>query len=217
MKRLTICFILLISSVAAVISQESEYRIKIIDNNGEWAYVSTLVIDDSISVTHSRDIDDIEENIYWVKLSEGRHHIRARLSEYNLLDTLVLLKKEHPYINLYVDMKNDFHLYEFREDFNKIYTNQNMSPVIGLRKDGTFLFKRFIHFGYIAWYQFESGKYTIKDELLTLNVTESSRNNLNNPSLVSYTYHFHLLNNEITDIDRYGNGVGGLEKSTFTK
>lgn len=216
MKNLIICFILLISSVTAVISQESEYRIKIIDKNGEWAYLSTLVVDDSIYVTH-RNIDDVEENIYWIKLSEGKHHIKASLSEYNLLDTLVLFKKEHPYINLYVDMKKDFHLLEFREGFNRIYTNQNMSPVIGLRKDGTFLFKRFIHFGYIAWHQFESGKYTIKEERLTLNVTESSRNNLSNPSQVSYTYHFNLLNNEITDIDRYGNEIGGLEKATLTK
>lgn len=178
--------------------EETEYEIKISDVNNEAPLLNYLLVDDSVYVSK---FDVLNDSCHFkVSLSEGKHRIQGEVYGYNLLDTIMLFTPQDKVINLAVNMINDFLRYEFKTGFEKVY---GLDPVIGLKNDGTFLRKSFLHTGGSACFQFEEGRYKLDGNKLILNV-EKYRCPCNARSgQMFHSYTFTLKDNKITDLDKY--------------
>lgn len=170
-----------------------------------------MVFDDSVFVI--LDIADIladNYNHYKINLPEGSHNIKASYEDYSLIDTTIIFTSNVRQIELIVDMKNAVHLSEFKDGFNKIYTNKNYEPIIGLREDGSFLLKSFFHISIVGCFQFESGKYKIEENKLILDVDNYRSRCFRSAQKIEHTYEYTIENDSIVDLNKYS---GFIEKN----
>ncbi|WP_163357969.1 hypothetical protein [Dysgonomonas sp. 25] len=189
-------------------AQTDEYEIRITDINNDEAELSFLAINDSIFLIP--DFDDLfgdKFGDYKISLNAGKHCIKGSIGKYIMIDTCINFAPPQQIIELSINMKDDFHLYEFQNGFSKVYSGGKAGTVIGLKSDSTFLMKRFIHPGYVAWFQLERGTYQIKGHILELIVTENSRSNIFEEVPHRPIYTFTIENGNIIDLDKYGNEV----------
>lgn len=202
--------IFFITLSTTLIAQSNEYEFRVTDLNNEYIYFHSLIIDDSIYVmTEINDILSDEQQIYKANLSEGKHKISASIEGYKMIDTIITFSPGIKNIDLSVDMKNDFHLYEFQNGFDKIYTNKDYLPIIGLRKDGTFLLRSFFHVSIVGCFQYERGKYKIENNILILDIDSYKSECFNSPQEIRHRYEYTIDNDSIIDIKKY---YGFIEK-----
>ncbi len=197
--RVFILFFLILWTVI-ISAQKVEYEIKISDVSNEMPLLNYLKIDDSIYV--NQDIDDILDDRcrFKVKLPEGKHRVQGEAYNYGLLDTTVLFSPANKTVNLFVNIVKDFCLYEFQKGFSKIY---GLDPVIGLRNDGTFMRKSFLHAGGAVCFQFEEGRYRIDDGKLILDVKEYKCPCNGRSGQMFHRYVFTLKDGEVVDLNKY--------------
>ncbi len=192
-----LCFIFWTAVISA---QKVEYEIKISDVDNEIPMLYYLKIDDSVYV--SIGTDDFFNDLcrFKVILPEGKHRVQGEVYRYELLDTIVMFSPANRTIDLSVDMIKDFCLYEFKEGFSKTY---GLDPVIGLRNDGTFLRKSFLHANGAACFQFEEGRYRIDGEMLILDVNKYKCPCNGLSGQMYHRYIFTLKDGQITDPNKY--------------
>lgn len=167
--------------------------------------VNHLMINDSVTI-----LSDFanNKNEYFVNLPIGSYQITSAWGyKYTLIDTIVTFD-ENKTITLTTNNIRDFWQREFQNDFCKVYSNGGETPIIGLKDDETFLFKRFIHLGYVAYFLFESGSYSIKNDILILNVNNYHPNPPSETDKTLYSYEFAIKNEDVIHIDKYGMEVG---------
>jgi len=204
---LSILFIFIFMNL---IAQNSEYEIKITDLNDDFIYFHKLTIDDSIYVlTERNDVLSDKLQIYKISLPDGEHKINASIEDCEIIDTIFVFHSDTRKIHLYVNMKRNFHFHEFKEGFNKIYTNKDYLPIIGLKDDGTFLLRSFFHISIIGCFQYERGRYKIEENKLILDVDNYRSKCFNSPPKMKHRYEYTIENDSITDIEKY---YGYIEK-----
>lgn len=185
-------------------AQNKTYEIQIKDVNSEECLIDYLIINDSITVLPNTQ----NNNTFFINLPESTCKIIGAIGCDTLINTTINLNKDNT-ITLFTDNIKDFWQKEYQEDFSKIYSNKGETPIIGLKKDGTFLFKRFIHISYAAYFLYETGNYSMLGNTLILSVNSyyHTRQSLN-LNKVLYQYSFILKDDKIIDINKYGMNIG---------
>lgn len=185
-------------------SQNIDCSIRFTDRDNLDVLFYYIVMDDSVYIQADlQSIINDNEIPYKFTASEGKHRIYASMEDYRLIDTIVTISVTNHNFTLPVDMKNDFHLYEFNKTkFDKIYT-KNYETIIGLKNDGTFLKRSFFHQSLVGCFQFERGKYSIDNEQLILDVTDYNSKCFKYSGIMNHRYEYTIKNDSIMDIGKY--------------
>ncbi len=195
-----ISFLLCINSFG----QSIETRFVLNDKDGSTIDYLYLVIDDSIYLQPDLDFELV------TSLVPGLHDIKCDLYGYSVIDTLIRVSETDTLIELKTDIVNDAYMNEFNSsDFEKIYTNPENLPIIGLKADNTFMMKSFFHVSIVGCFQIEKGIFELKNDTLILKVEDYDCPCLKTPEKIEHTYRFSILNDSIVDLDKY---FGFIEK-----
>lgn len=221
MKNLLLTILLTVISLQ-VFSQNNDflYTIRIEDKTYKDKVMTTdIIIDDTIYVSSGIDALLESKGIFKVLLKEGKHNIKAKIYDYKILDTTLIFFPERREITLVTDEDYDFHFYEFRTGFKRIYSQNGASSIIGLKSNGTFLKKSFFHISIVGCMQLESGNYRISDNQLILNVDKYESSCFKPNGIIAHRYIYTIENDSIIDLKKYDSFIeqkyGGVGNKKF--
>lgn len=187
-----------------VFTQINRYKIQIEDVYQEPCLLYCLSINDSTRILPDSFGDN---SVYYVSMPEGSYRIKGIISVSDVvLDTIISFGKDS-IITLYTNNSKSFWLKEFQSGFDNIYSNNRQVPAIGLKNDSTFLFKRFIHKSYEAYFLLEKGRYSMRNDTVSLSVYGNYTSSTQKLNRASGQYFFILKNDTLIDINNEGDRI----------